>query len=101
MSSPDGTNSEVFQLAIPALARAVEMNGELKATFYQLLRYWLAFREERSDPMRPKPPGEATDRLIRAARAVALSPAEFSAIDTISVRGPANFAPADWMLGAM
>jgi hypothetical protein len=106
-SKPDGTNSEVFLLALPALTRAVEKDEALKLTYFVLIRYWMAFTEERSAARHKRPnrlfyPGEeAVKKLLHAARLATETPTEDAALEMIIMRGAIGFAPTEWMLGAL
>lgn len=106
-SRPDGTNSEVFLLAVPALTRAVEKDEGLKTTYFVLMRYWLAFTEERAAARHEKPNQlfypceEAVKKLLHAARMATETPTEDAALEAIITRQAINFSPAEWMLGSM
>ena len=104
-SSPSGTNSEVFLLALPALARAADKTSELKQTFFVLMRYWLSFPDERNSARsatgnRLFYPGEdVVKALIHAARMASISPTEDAALEMIITRHAVTFSPAAWMQG--
>jgi hypothetical protein len=107
-SKPDGTNSEVFLLVVPALTRAVERDDTLKMTYFMLMRYLLAFSEEENEA-REKPVNllkypnmDEVKKLLRIAREMSTSQEEHSALEMLALREERGlFNPSEWMLGCM